>query len=149
MCCSKVAVASVVNLPARCAARPCRQQAQPSAVGKLLTFNGGLVDASYQKAACVRCGREVLGCIDGCMDIAADLGLLLRCDPAAVDIFPILAPRHNDDGRSPLFVETRRLLCLLNPVYRTYVRFNRILADCCIAATLLSRHRSFMQSQHA
>ena len=80
-------------------------QAQPSAVGKLLTFNGGLVDASYQKAACVRCGREVLGC----MDIAADLGLLLRCDPAAVDIFPILAPRHNDDGRSLLFVETRLL----------------------------------------
>ena len=38
---------------------------------------------------------------------------------------------------------------LLNPVYRTYVRFNRILADCCIfciAATLLSRHCSFMQS---
>ena len=80
-------------------------QAQPSAVGKLLTFSGGLVDASYQKAACVRCGREVLDC----MDIAADLGLLLRCDPAAVDIFPILAPRHNDDGRSLLFVETRLL----------------------------------------
>lgn len=80
-------------------------QAQQRAVGRLLTFDAGLVDAPYQLAACVRCGRQVLGC----MDIAPDLSLLLRCDPAAVEIFPILAPRHNDDGRSLLFVETRVL----------------------------------------
>ncbi|CAE7394690.1 unnamed protein product, partial [Symbiodinium sp. CCMP2456] len=79
--------------------------AQQRAVGRLLTFDAGLVDALYQLAACVRCGRQVLGC----MDIAPDLSLLLCCDSAAVKIFPILAPRHNDDGRSLLFVETRVL----------------------------------------
>ncbi|CAE7245145.1 unnamed protein product [Symbiodinium sp. CCMP2592] len=77
-------------------------RAQQRAVGQLLTFDAGLVDAHYQVAVCVRRGRQVLGC----MDVASDLSLLLRCDPSTVEILPILAPRHNDDGRTLLFVET-------------------------------------------